>query len=280
MLKRLITGLVLVGGVLLTLWLGTYSHFALDALIMAFALAGTYEMYRTFKANGYETNPVAPVFLCVAIYPLRYFLGTAGLALAFAGALLLSMTVFTFDPDMRITDFLATVFTLLYPFAFLSLGFSVTRDYPCGGVFGVSFAVFMPVFGDVFAYCAGRAFGKRKLLPSVSPNKTVAGAVGGILGSAVCAVVFYLLFDFSGLIRAGYESFTEKTGVAATVFVLTGILGGIFAEVGDLAASRIKRALGVKDFGTVFPGHGGVLDRLDSIMFTLVLLFAVFEIAY
>ena len=105
--------------------------------------------------------------------------------------------------------------------------------------------------GDTMAYFTGRAIGRRKLAPAISPNKTVEGAVGGLLGSVGCAVLY--AHGFLPGVPAGY--------VAAA-----GAAVGIFGQAGDLFESLVKRAAGVKDSGTILPGHGGILDRADGIL--------------
>ena len=256
MLKRAVTAIILVGYAFAMLYLGTAVHYGfLDALIMSFVFVGTYEMYHTFRKSEYKNSWGAPLLLCVAIYPLWYFLGYKGILIA-------------------------TIFSLIYPMALVSLAFALSREFPCGGTFAISFAIFLPVFSDTFAYLVGSTLGKRKLCPSISPKKTVAGAIGGLLGSVLCAVTFFLLFDLYAVIPVGYVSFSDSVAVRAVVFVVLGIVGGVLAEIGDLAASRIKRTINIKDFGNIFPGHGGVLDRLDSIMFTLVMFFTAFTFMY
>jgi len=105
--------------------------------------------------------------------------------------------------------------------------------------------------GDTTAYFTGRAIGRRKLAPAVSPNKTVEGAVGGLLGSVGCAVLY--AHGFLPGVPAGYAA---AAGAAV----------GIFGQAGDLFESLIKRAAGVKDSGTTLPGHGGILDRADGLL--------------
>lgn len=281
MLKRAVTAIILVGYAFAMLYLGTAVHYGfLDALIMSFAFVGTYEMYHTFRKSGYKNSPWAPLLLCVAIYPLWYFLGYKGILIALSLSICLALAVFTFKAEMELKDLLATIFSLIYPMALVSLAFALSREFPCGGTFAISFAIFLPVFSDTFAYLVGSTLGKRKLCPSISPKKTVAGAIGGLLGSVLCAVTFFLLFDLYAVIPVGYVSFSDSVAVRAVVFVVLGIVGGVLAEIGDLAASRIKRTINIKDFGNIFPGHGGVLDRLDSIMFTLVMLFTAFTFMY
>lgn len=281
MLKRAVTAIILVGYAFAMLYLGTAVHYGfLDALIMSFAFVGTYEMYHTFRKSEYKNSWGAPLLLCVEIYPLWYFLGYKGILIALSLSICLALAVFTFKAEMELKDLLATIFSLIYPMALVSLAFALSREFPCGGTFAISFAIFLPVFSDTFAYLVGSTLGKRKLCPSISPKKTVAGAIGGLLGSVLCAVTFFLLFDLYAVIPVGYVSFSDSVAVRAVVFVVLGIVGGVLAEIGDLAASRIKRTINIKDFGNIFPGHGGVLDRLDSIMFTLVMFFTAFTFMY
>ena len=281
MLKRAVTAIILVGYAFAMLYLGTAVHYGfLDALIMSFAFVGTYEMYHTFRKSEYKNSWGAPLLLCVAIYPLWYFLGYKGILIALSLSICLALAVFTFKAEMELKDLLATIFSLIYPMALVSLAFALSREFPCGGTFAISFAIFLPVFSDTFAYLVGSTLGKTKLCPSISPKKTVAGAVGGLLGSVLCAVTFFLLLDLYAVIPVGYVTFSDSVAVRAVVFVVLGIVGGVLAEIGDLAASRIKRTMNIKDFGNIFPGHGGVLDRLDSIMFTLVMLFTAFTFMY
>ena len=109
---------------------------------------------------------------------------------------------------------------------------------------------------DAFALFAGMAFGKHKLAPELSPKKTVEGAVGGLLGSILCCLIYGAVMQFGfGLV------------VSYLRFALYGVLGSLVSQLGDLSFSYIKRQYGLKDFGNIFPGHGGVLDRFDSVIF-------------
>jgi len=102
---------------------------------------------------------------------------------------------------------------------------------------------------DTFAYFSGYFFGSRKLIPKVSPNKTIEGSIGGIIGCIILTVIFTYIINPSYI----YHS------------VILAILGSIFSQIGDLIASKIKRYVGIKDFGKLIPGHGGIVDRFDSI---------------
>lgn len=119
--------------------------------------------------------------------------------------------------------------------------------------------------GDTAAYFTGRAFGKHKLAPVVSPNKTVEGAIGGVIGSMVIGVVVTFIY---GLISGRTESFTVNiTAYHYLALVVMGAIASVLGIMGDLFASAVKRQVGIKDYGTIFPGHGGILDRFDSVMF-------------
>lgn len=109
---------------------------------------------------------------------------------------------------------------------------------------------------DAFALFAGMAFGKHKLAPQLSPKKTVEGAVGGFVGSVVCCLIYGAVMQFGFQLQVSYG-----------IFALYGALGSIVSQIGDLSFSYIKRQYGLKDFGNIFPGHGGVLDRFDSVIF-------------
>jgi phosphatidate cytidylyltransferase len=122
------------------------------------------------------------------------------------------------------------------------------------------FPVVLTWLSDTFAYFAGRAWGKRKLIPRVSPGKTVAGALGAVIGTPLVAVGYAILLARFPVYRMGIAE--------AVVF---GVLVSVAAQVGDLAESLLKRDVGVKDSGRLLPGHGGALDRFDSLFFTLPL---------
>ena len=120
--------------------------------------------------------------------------------------------------------------------------------------------------GDTCAYFAGRAFGKHKLCPVVSPKKTVEGAIGGVLGTMVFGVIITLVYSFAA---NRMEEFT-RTDIGVSLYVVIALLACVAAVLGiygDLFASVVKRQCGIKDYGKIFPGHGGILDRFDSVMF-------------
>ena len=119
--------------------------------------------------------------------------------------------------------------------------------------------------GDTAAYFAGRAFGKHKLAPVVSPHKTVEGAIGGVFGSIAAGLVLTLVY---ALLSQRYNVITiQVKPYHYLILAVMGAIASVLGILGDLFASAIKRQVGIKDYGTIFPGHGGILDRFDSVMF-------------
>jgi len=136
---------------------------------------------------------------------------------------------------------------------------------PLHGTALLLFPVVLTWLSDTFAYFAGRLWGKKKLIPKVSPGKTVAGSVGAVVGTPLAALGYSILLQRFPTWQMGM--------VEALVF---GVLVSVAAQVGDLAESLLKRDVGVKDSGRLLPGHGGALDRFDSLFFTLPLGYAFF----
>ena len=125
---------------------------------------------------------------------------------------------------------------------------------------------------DTFAYFSGRFFGKHKLIPHVSPKKTVEGSIGGVIGAALACAVYVSIVNKT--------AFTFNGMLTYTFAIVYGIIGGALSQIGDLTASAIKRDGDIKDFGWIFPGHGGFMDRFDSVMYIAPVLQILFVISY
>ena len=152
-------------------------------------------------------------------------------------------------PSEKLFATIGFVFYVVYSFSSMTL----VRDLEGAGYYFL--LMFIGAWGsDTFAYFGGRAFGRHKLAPEISPKKTVEGAISGVVGN----VIFFLIYAW---VIDHYFHPIRYMG-----FVLLGVLLAVIGQFGDLFASCIKRHYGVKDYGTLFPGHGGVLDRFDSVM--------------
>ena len=124
--------------------------------------------------------------------------------------------------------------------------------------------VFLSAWGnDTLAYCAGRLFGKHKMSPILSPKKTIEGAVGGVIGAGLLGCLY-------GLISKNFLSVHYNLII---VFGIVCAVGGLISIIGDLGASAIKRNYEIKDYSHLIPGHGGILDRFDSIIFTAPIIY-------
>ncbi len=222
------------------------------------ALIGMYELYKAF--SGYIKTVHYIGFAAAVIYMafIEKIIYTASVFNIFVALFMMAILIYVVltHKSGNTMDGVVTFFGFFYV-CFLISHVYLTREYTYGNV--LVWLIFFSAFGcDIGAYFTGMAFGKHKLIPELSPKKTVEGAIGGVV-VAVCVCVIY------GVI---IDSRNEMAGVDTVLLCfITGFVGSIFSQIGDLAASAMKRYVGIKDFGKIMPGHGGVLDRFDSVLF-------------
>lgn len=221
------------------------------AAAIAVASIGIREFYKGFEAAGakpcYTLAYVAIGLLYVANalapYDIRFTM--IWIVLVTAASMIYGFRV----NERKLEDMTATLLGIMYV-VFFSYHI-VLIDQSQHRI--LIWLVFLSAFGtDIMAYFTGMAIGKHKLCPHLSPKKSIEGAVGGVAGSII----------FCGLF--GYLVMPEALGMT----IVIGFLGSIFAQLGDLSASAFKRQMGIKDYGNLIPGHGGILDRFDSVLFT------------
>ncbi len=176
---------------------------------------------------------------------------------------LLTVTVFA-RGELRF-EVTASVFTSVL-YVVITFSSIVALRYADGGEYIYLLVFLGPWVSDTFAYFCGMLFGKHKLIPEVSPKKTVEGSIGGIVFTAVGFVVYGLIV--SRITDGGME-------LNYVLLAVTGMIVSVISQIGDLSASLIKRNYGIKDYGFIFPGHGGVLDRFDSVLLTAPVLLIV-----
>ena len=262
MKKRVITG-VLLGAAVVVLLACDGAVMAVAALLCA--CVAMREEYHALKVAG--NRPVAwPTWVGMALsIPLALLMGVKVLIPLVLTTFLLTVICVMFRSEPRLEDALLSImplFTVMLPGMFIV---SLSMVQPKGlqvVLLGLTFAV--PSMGDMFALFVGCRVGGPKFCPAISPNKTIAGSIGGLVGSLLTAIAI-------GLLARLFVS--PETLLLLPVwwqYVLMGIIGGIAGQMGDLWASMVKRHCGIKDFGSVFPGHGGIMDRLDSVLFTLI----------
>lgn len=186
----------------------------------------------------------------------------------------------------------STIFVMLYPSALLmfsvglnyfidgDIGMNVMGSLPYRNA-GIALMFIVPAFTDVFAYLVGSTVKGKKLCPSISPNKTVSGAVGGLFGGIFGAGIVLLLTFLAERFSVnlfGLRMLTDSWVTTIINFVMLGLMGSVFDQIGDLAASFVKRKSGIKDYSNILPGHGGVLDRVDGFIFCGVFYYLYFAV--
>ena len=277
MKQRTITGLMLTALVAVLLWLPGWCMATAVMICVSFAL---HEEMKALEKAGHRLV-VWPTWTAMALsIPLTYLLSQK-VMVPLVGFAMLAMTVqVLFRKEPELPDFVMSALPLLTValpgLALVALSMIdpyawhvESNPMPLHAVevviLTVTFAV--PLMGDMMALFVGKAFGKRKFCPAVSPKKTIAGSIGGLGGSILAAVVVYLLST---------KLCNEETLKLLPVwwqYLLLGLVGGFAGQMGDLFASLVKRHCGLKDFSNIFPGHGGMLDRLDSTLFMAVLMY-------
>lgn len=238
--KRTISGII---GLFLLITIILRGGYLLSFSVYLISIIGLREFYKAI-----EKNNIKPIYSLGYLWTTGLFLNTIfsyfEILFTFATIIFLILTVI--EKDRTIEDISITILGILYiPFL---LSHIVYLD---GSMY--MWLIFIIAFGtDTFAYISGNLFGKRKLCPEISPNKTIEGSIGGVIGSSILTVIFSVYFQLGPIWK----------------IVILSIICSILAQLGDLVASKTKRTTGIKDYGFIMPGHGGVLDRFDSIIFT------------
>ncbi|MBQ5933377.1 MAG: phosphatidate cytidylyltransferase [Lachnospiraceae bacterium] len=254
-----------------------FGEYVLFGVIVLISLIGLMELYRVVGVNRSKAGAVGySIAVLYFIYQaFTYFImpeinlgdfmrhkvlfniwNNADLIIiALLIIILLAVYVLTFPKynseqiTMVFFGFFYVVMALMYIFK--------TRQIS-GGEYAV-WLIFIGSWGsDTMAYVVGRKLGKTKIAPKLSPKKSLEGLIGGIVGAALIGIIFAVIFRNQLL-----ESFSNPI----LIFGLTGAIGSVVSQIGDMAASAIKRNKGIKDYGTLIPGHGGILDRFDSVIF-------------
>ncbi len=255
MKTRIISALVALPLLIIFIVLG---GLPLKIAVTLVSLIGLYEIYKAFSGFikpvhyiGFAASVIYMAFIERIIY-------TASVLNIFVTLFMLVILIYVVltHKSGNTMDGIVTFFGFFYV-CFLISHVYLTRQYTHGNA--LVWLIFLSAFGcDVGAYFTGMAFGKHKLIPELSPKKTVEGAIGGVVVAVSVCVIYGVIL----------ETKNEMVGVDTVLLCLiTGFVGSIFSQIGDLAASAMKRYVGIKDFGKIMPGHGGVLDRFDSVLF-------------
>ncbi len=225
-------------------------------IALFYSVTGVVEFNLAYRKAGYQPQPILSAILAAAIVTFFTFYKRydVRVALIVGYAIFFIMMAYQVISKYDFIDIIITFFSVIYVAIPISFIIEISKRPD-----NFMWLVFLLAIGtDIFAYLVGKTFGKNKLLEEISPKKTIEGAIGGIVGCVVSSLLFRWLF---------------LPQIDILAMVLLSIIGSIASQVGDLTASKIKRYCGIKDFSNFIPGHGGVLDRLDSILFTATIVY-------
>lgn len=292
MLTRIISGVWYIGILALAYCLKIflpYGEFYFDVLIYAFTLIGTFEMVRALKEKTTKAERVIVYGFAVVCVPVcvvtnvlfgwgMIAVGVCTTTLAIA---LLSLLVFRHE-ETTLENLGLSLLSAVYPTYFLALLVMTNHATAPVGLekFGfdsrilILFVFVITPCVDSFAYLFGKFLKKyfpKKMAPVISPNKTVVGCIGGMIGGLLASVGLYFAYN------AIAGSF-DQMGIWLPVYLAIGFSTSVATEFGDLVESCIKRKLGLKDMGNLMPGHGGALDRLDSSLFAVIVVYGTFAL--
>lgn len=245
-IKRTITGII---GIILLILVINKGGIYLSTSIFILSLIGLYEFYKAVHNTGLN-----PILYIGALGTLGFYISsiipkvTINFIFTVVTILLLAHI---FTKKTTLGDITITLIGIMYiPFMLFHI-YYLDKSTAIWLIFIISFGT------DTFAYIFGNLFGKRKLCPNISPNKTIEGSIGGILGSLVLTLTFAYFMNIKSYLNLS----------------ILAIIASISSQMGDLIASKIKRIAKIKDYGKLFPGHGGVLDRFDSIILTAPIIY-------
>ena len=288
MIKRVITAILLIVVMGLGIWL---QGWPLRIILLVSMLMSLSEMYRAFRKIGYDPVRWTGYLYCVlavlaqAYYAnlseTRLFRSISPAMFALVVGLLTSMTNIILKGKVAFDALVATVFPMLYPGLFFSLIITLQDlDTRLAATLALVLAFFIASVNDTFALFIGLKYGKHRLSPEISPKKSWEGAIAGLVSSVVFAMLVpWVAFRLAGRFPSIAADLAASHYPPLWTFGVLGLIAGALSQIGDLVASLVKRHCGIKDFGTIFPGHGGMLDRMDGILFCGVACYVFFKIA-
>jgi phosphatidate cytidylyltransferase len=258
-MKRILTALVLIPLVLLVVFLGP--RWLVTLVTAGLAALAAWEYLGMAEHGGPNPPRTAVLVAIIALFlgNFYYFEQTAAI-FGFLSLALLVYCTFRSKTETMMADAALSVFCFFYVGLTL-LAFPALRE-EANGPSLVTFLLFVVWAGDIAALYIGRSLGKHKLAPSLSPNKTWEGAIGSVVGSLLAAGGLLALANWFTQLNSAKLSYPEEVWY----WLVLAVVVNVAAQLGDLAESALKRSAGVKDSGTLLPGHGGVLDRIDALL--------------
>lgn len=308
MVKRVVTG----AGIFVLMCIGiVFQGWVLRLMLLAAMLTAVGEMYRALRHTGAKPAAWTGYVYCVLAVALQALRASAGFEQAAesargAGVIWLSRYVaaHSFDPPtvslavglllgltaiiargkVAFDDMVATVLPMLYPGFLFSLLLTLQdMPVPALATTALMLSFFLASVNDVFALLVGVRFGRHRLSPEISPKKSVEGSIGGLVASVLFAVLIGWAMNAFQSTAYMLPLFAEASAARVTfplpAFAVLGLAAGALSQVGDLVASLVKRHCGIKDYGRLFPGHGGMMDRMDGVLFCTAVVWLFFHLA-
>lgn len=276
MVKRIITAAVAIPIGILILVLNNPHIIA--AVISLFSVISVYEILNATKYIQHKSiSAISLVFALVLPLLLCYnkLENTIGfVAFIFVTAMFCAMLFNHKKVSFEEMTFISFI-SLCVPIAFSTLAL-FRFCYIEHGIFFIVFSLAVTWIADAGAYFAGTFLGKHKLCPEISPKKTWEGFFGGVISAGIFAVLLGWGYELWDLIFTGENHFK----VNIIVLLITGLIGAVLGVLGDLSASLLKRKCSIKDFGNILPGHGGIMDRFDSVLFVAPFIYLVFQVFF
>ena len=259
-MKRVLTALILAPLVLALVFFGP--RWSIMVAVAGVALLASWEFLGLTEKCGAKPPRIAVMVALAALFAGNFQWPDVTLALLSGLCMgLLVYCTFASPVERVLMDAVSSIFSVIYVGLTL-LAVPTLREQPNGPTL-VVFLLFAVWAGDIVALYVGRAWGKKKLAPSISPNKTWAGSMGSVAGSVAVTGGLYWLATFLAQWNFVKLSFADEVW---WWWLVMAVVVNVAAQVGDLAESALKRSAGVKDSGNLLPGHGGVLDRIDALL--------------
>ena len=255
---RLLSGIVLVIAAIFLIVTGNEVLLFSTLLI---SCIGMFVLFRVFKVEKSLLSVVPYIALILFYINLRWSF-IPDVMMLFMGFLIVLMFVYVLSyPKYDAKQLMAAFFGMFYVGTMLSYVYQIRTLN--NGLY-LAFLVFLCSWGcDTCAYCVGVLIGKHKMAPKLSPKKSIEGAVGGVLGSALLTALYCFIF----------RNHMNIDGTEIAILAVIAAVAGLISMVGDLCASAIKRNYDIKDYGHLIPGHGGILDRFDSMIITAPIIY-------
>lgn len=253
--KRVSTGIVGIALIILIFYLGLN---AIKTAIFILTLEGIRELYNALIKKGIELY--LPTLLFGALVTFICSILHLNLIFGLVVYFILNSSIYVLYEDYSISDYSFTNMSYLYIVFFLNLLGSLDDIYLIISAFVIAFTT------DTFAYFVGSTFGKHKLIEKVSPNKSIEGAIGGTFFALILTTAYFVMLNkYNAIYNINF------------IVILIVFLASIAGQFGDLFASKIKRFTGIKDYAQILPGHGGILDRFDSLIFISPFIFILYN---